>query len=134
MPSSMGLDLPKRLPFVQYFSWLVRKVYRKRTFFTELVTAKTRTLLLLGSAGKRKKPGRLGGRAPGAPGGAWWGQSYIIHFTHTQRCDRLWVWRGSCGSNMRELSTISPPEETKEKRYSGTQRTERDVQRDGVEK
>jgi len=34
--------------------------YRKRTFFTELVTAKTRTLLLLGSAGKRKKPGRLG--------------------------------------------------------------------------
>jgi hypothetical protein len=41
----------------------------------------------------------------------------------TQKCDRLWIWRGSCGSNMRELSTISPPGETKEKRYSGIQKT-----------
>ena len=44
-----------------FFSWKREELnYRKRTFFTEVVTAKTRTLLLLGSAGKRKKPGRLG--------------------------------------------------------------------------
>ena len=55
-----------------------------------------------------------------------WGQSYIIHFTHREKYDRLWIWRGSCESNMRELSTISPPGETKEKRYSGIQKTARD--------
>ena len=45
-----------------------------------------------------------------------------MDFTYLRERGRLDIWHGSCGLNMREVSTILLLEGAKEGRYSGTLR------------